>query len=188
MIRRVVKVGGSLLKRKNLVNQIADWTNEQSPAQNLFLFGGGEVIDSVRNLDRIHSLDPTMTHWLCVDLLDTSFTIASSWFHDWPAIRSKQQFRELMLQRPEQSNIILKCTSFYHRDQPGKLPIDWRTTTDSIAAQLAAISNASELVLLKSCPVDCRLSQQALADQGIVDDAFPDAAKAIASVRVEPLA
>lgn len=188
MIRRVVKVGGSLLKRKELVVQISRWTQHQSPAQNLFLFGGGDMINSVRDLDQIHSLDAKMAHWICVELLDASFNMADRWFSDWGSIQTTMEFCELVAKQPCLSNSIVKCTSFYHCGQAGELPQDWRTTTDSIAARLAVLSNASELVLLKSCPVDRQLSHGVMAEQGIVDEAFPGAAESIASVRVEPLA
>ncbi|WP_160148093.1 hypothetical protein [Rubripirellula obstinata] len=191
----MVKVGGSLLKRKDLAEQIVCWTERQSIAENLFLFGGGDVINSVRQLDEVHCLDVSRLHWLCIDLLDVSFAVASSLLSDWNRIESQQQFRELVKQQPRKMNTIVRCKSFYHREREGSapgslanaLPWDWRTTTDSLAAQLAMETNARELVLLKSCEVDCRLSHQELARRGIVDAAFPNAAKSIASVTAQRL-
>ena len=188
MIRRVVKVGGSLLQRDDFVEKINGWTDHRSPAQNLFLFGGGDVINAVRRLDKIHTLNPKLTHWICVDLLNASFAMAQHWFADWRTIETTQQFGDLAAQQPWLSNVIIRCTSFYHQDQAGDLPMDWRTTTDSIAARLAMLTQANELILLKSCSVDEHLSYHAMANHGIVDLAFPNAAKSIASVKVERLA
>jgi aspartokinase-like uncharacterized kinase len=187
MIRRVVKVGGSLLKRTDLACQIRLWLDQQSVAENLFLFGGGEVINSVRKLDRIHSLEPAMAHWMCVELMSASFAIANSWFSDWRTIQTRNQFDRLLKQRPMASNCLVKCSSFYHRDQMGNLPQNWQTTSDSIAAWLAKLTKSSELVLLKSCPVEPGLSYAEMAELKIIDDAFPTAVQSIESVRVESI-
>jgi aspartokinase-like uncharacterized kinase len=191
MIRRVVKVGGSLLKRSDLAQQVFDWTERQTPAQNLFLFGGGDVINAVRQYDQVHALDSATIHWMCIDLLDVSFTVACSLWPRWRSVHSPQEFCKLTAEQPRQSNLIVKCDSFYYPAQTRalqtSLPLDWRTTTDSIAAFLAVQSDASELVLLKSCEVDDQLSHDEMAQHGIVDAAFASAVKPIASVKVQQL-
>jgi hypothetical protein len=66
---------------------------------------------------------------------------------------------------------------------PGKpLEHTWAVTSDSIAARVAAVSEADELVLLKSAdpPSDDR---RVLCDAGYVDRAFPDLADGLPVVR-----
>jgi aspartokinase-like uncharacterized kinase len=195
-MRRVVKVGGSLLKRPGLAKLISRWIKAQPNAENIFLFGGGETIDAMRRLDEIHSLDIVKVHWICVDLLDASFCIAEQLLRNgherWNLIKTSDQFEQLRLQTPDAAehagNYLLQCGSFYRPDHCGSLPQDWRTTTDSIAAFLADQTNADELVLLKSCAIAPDLSIEQLAQQGIVDKAFPDASKHRSSIRIERIA
>lgn len=199
MIRRVVKVGGSLLTRPDLAQQVLHWTQSQPAAENWFLFGGGEVIDAIRRLDKIHSFDASSMHWVCVNLLDASFQIASQLLtrsqrqedsqprQGWNLITTPEQFQACCLKKPAAGNHLVQCSVFYHPHQPSSLPQDWRTTTDSIAALLADYCQADELVLLKSCSVDPTDSVTQLSMQGIVDEAFPMACKLLPVIRIERL-
>ncbi len=187
-MRRVVKVGGSLLVREDLRVALPRWIACQSKAETLVIVGGGELIDAIRNLDRAHGGDPVEIHWLCVDLLETTFRLFSSWF-DWECIRThpallaaiKSGFRT-------DSPTLVSVSAFYDRnDSIDGIPLDWRTTSDTIAALLAQRTAAEELVLLKSCPIDSSASIQQLADLGIIDEALPCIESTVRSIRVESL-
>ena len=97
---------------------------------------------------------------------------------------------------------LLQVDTFYSRPQesqktnvqrpqtrlePVSLPESWDTTTDAIAAVLAKHIGATELILLKSCEVDQRLTLAELAEAEIVDRSFPAAAVGIKSVSIEKL-
>jgi hypothetical protein len=82
---------------------------------------------------------------------------------------------------------LVAVGSFYGRDLGLDLPLDWRTTTDAIAAALTIKCCGDELVLLKSCPVDQSLSIQELAAAGVIDDALPLIADRVRKIRVERL-
>ena len=187
-MRRVVKVGGSLLVRDDLRAALPRWIACQSKAETLLIVGGGELIDAIRNLDRAHGGDPVEIHWLCVDLLKTTFQLFSFWF-DWECIRKRQTLLAAIKSgfRVE-SPTLVSVSAFYDRnDVVAGLPPDWRTTTDTIAALLAQRTAAEELVLLKSCPIDASASIQQLADLGIVDEALPLIESTIRTIRVETL-
>ena len=83
--------------------------------------------------------------------------------------------------------LLVSVRSFYHRQSRHALPLDWSTTTDSISAALAIETDADELVILKSCEVDAAADATTLAEQGIVDPAFPRAASRVKSIRIEKL-
>ena len=53
------------------------------------------------------------------------------------------------------------------------LPEDWSVTTDSIAAEIAWLWPADELVLFKSCAHPAPGDWTRAADEGAVDQAFP---------------
>jgi aspartokinase-like uncharacterized kinase len=192
-MRRVVKVGGSLLERVDLQAAMMSWLGRQETCETLIVTGGGRLVDAIRELDTIRPGDVRQTHWLCVELLDVTVSLMSNWF-DWPILTSSKELQHgvahgFATDRPT----LVAVRSFYHPDHEGdslnlRLPCNWQTTTDTIAALLALRTNADELVLLKSCQIDPKLSLQQLADRGIVDEAFPGIAKKIASVRLDNLA
>jgi aspartokinase-like uncharacterized kinase len=189
-MRRVVKVGGSLINRRDLTDALPRWFEKQPPAEDLVIVGGGSLVNAIREIDSIRPGEPEATHWLCVDLLDFTFRLAASWF-DWPAVLDADQLATLVetgfeVDRPT----LVSVRSFYgpDRDQGERLlPSDWQTTTDSIAALFALVVDADELVLLKSCDVDSSLDYEQLAGAGIVDEAFPGVAGRVHRVRLEKL-
>ncbi|MDA8743183.1 hypothetical protein N9N28_01005 [Rubripirellula amarantea] len=184
---RVVKVGGSLLLNPMLVDTLQDWIGCQEPATNVLIFGGGKVIDAIRELDTVHSLDPVATHWHCIDLLDAMFQVVSDWFPAWEAIRSPEMLQDLSEQNSAAATRLVRVGAFYRPGDDSRLPQDWRTTTDSIAAHLAIRLNADELVLLKSCDIPNEFTAASLAATGIVDAAFPLIAQHVARIRLERL-
>lgn len=189
-MRRVVKVGGSLLGRRDLIGALSTWFDAQSAGETLVVVGGGRLVDAVRDLDAIRPADPVETHWLCVDLLDITFRLLRDWF-PWPAAHTEAQLEQglacgFSLEHPT----LVAVKSFYGRDRNGSeplLPQDWRTTTDSIAALLARQVSADELVLLKSCDIEGVTDLGQLASAGVLDEAFPTIARHIASIRIERL-
>lgn len=187
-MRRVVKLGGSLLVREDLVDRLHRWYTAQRAAETLLIVGGGELIDAIRRLDRVRPGDPAAVHWRCVDLLRATFETVTEWFPGWAVIASDAQFHQQLRDgfardRPT----LVSVSAFYRRDSAAGLPEDWRTTTDAIAAFLAHQVDADELVLLKSCEVDASADPTDLAAQGIVDPAFPLTAEGVPKVTVRKL-
>lgn len=188
MKRRIVKVGGSLLVRDDLPEALRGWIASQSAAETLVIVGGGELIDAIRRLDQIHHHDPAEIHWLCVDLLESTFQLFASWF-PWKRVKT----RELLLRSIQhgfsiESPTLVSVGTFYNREYaPIDVPLNWHTTTDTLAALLALETNADEVVLLKSCVVDPKTSTGQLAEQGIIDEALPAIAPRIGNLRVESL-
>jgi aspartokinase-like uncharacterized kinase len=187
-MRRVVKVGGSLLVRNDLPDSLRQWIAGQPAAQTFVIVGGGELIDAIRDLDQVRPCDPALIHWLCVDLLQSTFRLAASWFASWPSIDSTQDLdRTAASHSGVGETFLVSVRSFYHPHSGSDLPINWDTTTDSIAAELALRVNADELVLLKSCEVDSDADVVQLVRSGIVDPAFARVAVKLPAFRVERL-
>ena len=187
-MHRVVKVGGSLLLRPDLIEALREWIDDQPPARTVLIFGGGEVIDAIRRLDRLRPGESQRVHWRCVDLLQATFETAAEWFPDWDAVDSPmpppdQFWSGIVPSRPA----ILSVRSFYRRGSSSDLPCDWRTTTDAILAELAIRSEADQAVILKSCPVDPNASVNELAQAGIVDPALPLIADQVKALTVTKL-
>ena len=187
-MRRVVKVGGSLLLRKDLPEALNAWFEEQKPAENIVMVGGGELIDAIRRLDELRPSSPTDVHWRCVKLLRTTYCILCDWFPEWEHVDRCEVFsRGVNFGFSCSKPTLLDVNCFYKRGDGADLPVDWRTTTDSIAALLGVRASANEVVLLKSCDVDRTLNVNQLATAGIVDEALPIIASEAPSLRVERL-
>ncbi len=192
---RVVKLGGSLLDLPDLGQRVEAWLSSQSPACNLMIVGGGEIVEQIRNLDNVHGFDPSDVHWLCVDLLTTSAHLAAKLLNGFYLIEERESFERILASRFDRSSqiqVIVLPRIFYSRQLASSgcdwcqlLPQSWATTTDSIAALLARQVQARELVLLKSNAIsESILGNQAWADRGIVDKAFPEIAETISSIRM----
>ncbi|GAA5508919.1 hypothetical protein Rcae01_04388 [Novipirellula caenicola] len=190
-MRRVIKIGGSLMSRPDLpsclpklLDAIAapDQPATLSPEtvlpetlspETLVIVGGGELVDSLRSWDQLRSLDPVKTHWQCIDLLQYTFEVISDWFPAWHRVDTAASLQQSMTQgfsTTVPNLIAVRC--FYDRGNQGNLPHDWRTTSDSLAAKLCSDTDADELVLLKSCEVDPSWDRQSLISRGVIDEAF----------------
>ena len=194
---RVVKVGGSLLDWQSLPNALRGWLGTQPPARNLLICGGGPLTDAIRRTDEIHALGETAAHWLCIDALSVTARLLASLLGDMqvtdslklialkPEVRAKEcRTPSLALQA---SIAIFDPRRFLIEEEPGLpgcvLPHDWSATTDSIAARLAEVLHADELVLLKSADPPPFTTLADLAAAGYSDLHFLAAAAMLRAVR-----
>lgn len=171
-MRRILKIGGSLLLRPGLSKDLNQWISSQPAAQTIAIVGGGELIDAVRHLDQLHHCDAAWVHWRCVDLLRTTFDWLSDQLTGWEIHASSDQFDRLR-QTHRPGCHLVAVDSFYHPDAGAELPLSWDTTTDAIAGWLAITLKADELVLLKSCDPPSSIDLGELAVNGFVDRALP---------------
>ena len=190
MNRRVIKIGGSLLDLPDLNDRLQRWLSKDIATVNLLIVGGGEIVEAVRTLDRIHRLEHSFVHWLCVDLLGHTLQLAAVVLPGMQIIRSEIELGGIVARPPHQPlTALVDVRSFYRRGLPNfGLPETWDTTSDSIAAALARIVEADELVLMKSKPAsDPGSNFETWADSGLVDRAFPIIANRLRSARIVDL-
>ena len=107
-MRRVVKVGGSLLGREDLTIALPRWLERQAECETLMLTGGGGLVDAIRDLDAIRPGDPVRTHWICVELLDVTFRLMSNWF-DWPTVNTSAQLQQGLIEGFAHRSAHLGC-------------------------------------------------------------------------------
>lgn len=174
---RVVKVGGSLLDWPPLARVLPRWLAYQPPAKHVLVCGGGGWCDAVRQAQQQFALAEEAMHWLCVDLLAVTAKLLTQILHlpppetDWRRVAKSDG-----PPRPAASPVVVfDPRSFLLQDEarlPGTaLPHDWNATSDSIAARLAEVLGADELVLLKSAdPPSVDVKEMAAA--GYVDQHF----------------
>jgi len=174
-IVRVIKVGGSLFAWPSLSPSLNEWLASQAPATNILIAGGGPLADAIRQVSQSQSLSDESAHWLCIDAMSITSRLLTNLLPFSERITEFDDLRHRIttsVTRP----IVFDPNEFLRNHesyQPGHiLPHNWAATSDSIAARLAEVLPAGELVLLKSAdPPTEQLSL--LANLGYVDQNFP---------------
>ena len=183
--RRIVKVGGSLLELPDLGDRLRRWLSEQLPATNILLAGGGTLADEVRSWDQRFQLGQATSHWLCIDLLDVTAQLLSALLPDAYLCWNYAKLCDA-ISAGDQSTIVFAPAGFLRAEEADltglRLPQSWDVTSDSIAARLAEVTAADELVLLKSS-LPASYSQQAELGREYVDRNFAHAAQGLSRVR-----
>ncbi|QDT03736.1 hypothetical protein K227x_21210 [Rubripirellula lacrimiformis] len=193
MMRRVVKVGGSLLLRPDLGRSLSTWLLRQPPAQHALIVGGGEMIDAVRKLAMVHNLDPETVHWMCIDLLRQTEQVVAEIVDGLNRIQDRDAFTRWSKCPPhgsgntEAANTLISIPAFYFPGCGSGLPNDWDTTSDAIAAYLGTLTRADEVVLLKSCDVPQGITVSQCIETGIIDRATAILMPRTGNLRVERL-
>ena len=172
---RVIKVGGSLFDWPPLAAALQNWINDQPPAKNVLLAGGGEFAEAIRRADRLFSLGAESSHWLSIEALRVSTRLLAAVVRDARLLTSYQDLVSGVNQ-DSAITVIFDPSDLLRNNEPqmpGKpLPRSWSVTSDSIAARLAQILPADELVLLKSTdPPQVQLT--AMAAAGYIDSHLP---------------
>jgi len=188
--RRVIKLGGSLLDFQRLVPALRTWLAAQAPMPSVMIVGGGSLADAIRAAFDTHGLDEEAAHWLCIRLLGVTAELAARLLPEAVLVK---QFDDLLVMQGAASLAIFEPEQFVREETSllerlcergiRSLPHCWDVTSDSIAARLAVLLRADELVLLKSgLPTD-RTTLQEAADTGYVDRHFPAAAAELTRIR-----
>jgi len=184
---RVVKIGGSLFDYPDLATAWNQWVSRESKMMTVMIAGGGPYADLVRQWDKQFQLSEETAHWMCV----TSMSITATLLHQQlPGTLLIDDWQELIKWRssdkPAGSSVFL-AESFLKTIEtslPGdSLPQTWAVSSDSIAARLAEVLSAEELVLCKSASISPGSGWQQLADEGFVDQYFPEIAARLPVVR-----
>jgi 5-(aminomethyl)-3-furanmethanol phosphate kinase len=167
---RVIKLGGSLLDGDDLAARLRRWLSVQPPAANVVIVGGGSIVEQVRAFDRLHSLPPAAAHWLAVRAMSLTATLLAELLPEASLVSSLAQIRG----STQSGLLILDVERFLREDQDGSnpLPCCWDVTSDSIAARVATVLHAQELVLLKSALPAGPPSREAWSRAGYVDAYF----------------
>jgi aspartokinase-like uncharacterized kinase len=174
---RVIKIGGSLLDWPELPSAVTAWIEDQPPACNVLLAGGGRMVDEIRRLDAIHGLDEDTSHWLCIDVLRVTASLIAGLLDDFPLVQSWRNLPSIVEDSRGES-LIFNPYEFLHKHEPNlpgvKLPHTWEVTSDSIAARLSDALAADELVIFKATQeITEGMSLEEMAARGIIDSFLP---------------
>ncbi len=180
---RVVKVGGSLFGFAGFVAALNGWLAEQPPAVNVLIAGGGKLADVIREADAAWGLGDEAAHWLCVDVMGVSARLLATLLPDCRWEAAWDDLLPVLNASDGRQPIIFSPVQFLRQIEarlpPRPLPHSWSVTSDSIAARIAQVLSAGELVLLKSADLAGQTSDR----PPYVDDYFATAAQGLNHVR-----
>jgi aspartokinase-like uncharacterized kinase len=165
---RVVKVSGSLYDWPELAAKLRAFLASLDLQNVLLVPGGGATADAIRALDRVHELGEEASHWLALGALSVNARFLQRLL---PEARIVADITKPGL-------AVLDPAPFFRADerQPDHLPHSWKVTSDSLAARVAVLSEAHELILLKSVAWAVA-DWEAASRAGVVDAHFVDALK-----------
>jgi aspartokinase-like uncharacterized kinase len=173
----------------DLVPALRSWLAGQSAMASVMVVGGGSLADAIRDAYARHSLDEETAHWLCIRLLGVTAALVAGLLPEASLIRRPDKVVGRLCSASKDSRPLYICEpETFLRDEEsqakaGALPHTWDVTSDSIAARLAVVLRARELVLLKSgLPPVADLDQAARC--GHVDAYFPRAVLGLPAVRL----
>jgi len=184
---RIVKIGGSLLDYEDLPKAWENWFARQTELPTVIVVGGGSLVNQIRSWNERYPLEQEAAHWMCV----RAMAITASLLHQrLPGTSLVQEWVDLKEQLAGEGPFapqIFSVESFLRSVEPAlagvPLPCSWDVTSDSIAARIAQVLAARELVLCKSISQTVDASWHEQAKAGHVDAHFPVMAEAIASIR-----
>lgn len=179
----VVKVGGSLLSRTDLVERLNSYLCSNRAQRFVLIVGGGRNADALRDLDQIHALGDRLSHALALRILDVTAHLLANCLP-----RTRLVFSATGLWSTWNDGLIpvlspeklLTSDDVLSKDEA--LPHRWSVTTDSISARIAVLLGAQSLLLLKSAGDPSSLTVQSSSELGLTDPCFPTAASQISRI------
>jgi 5-(aminomethyl)-3-furanmethanol phosphate kinase len=167
----IIKVGGSLLDLPGLGPRLRAWLGTLSTSDVLLVPGGGATAHIIRELDRCHGLGEEAAHWLALRALAFNAAVLQALL---PAARVIDDWRQAKPLCRLGVVPILDGFQFAQADetQPGRLPHCWKATSDSLAARVAVVCRARELILLKSATIRENITMSEATQCGYVDACF----------------
>jgi aspartokinase-like uncharacterized kinase len=170
MIRStIIKIGGSLFDWPDLGPRLRDWLDRYAPPECILVPGGGRFADIIRDLDRAHGIGDEVAHRMALHAMTINAQLLAALIPG-SCVIDGPDLAELLWEQNRRP--ILDALAFCESDEADSLPHTWAVTSDSMAARLAVVARATELVLLKSAsppPGDVA----AWAECGYVDSWLP---------------
>lgn len=164
--RLVLKVGGSLAETGRLAGVLSIIAGAKRPV--IVVPGGGQFADKVRDLQNVMQLDDKSAHKLAMLGMHQ---MAEIYFAKEPRFAPADSMEGIA--RVLASGNVPVWLPFQMCQNDETIPADWTITSDGLAARLAERLGGLPVVLLKSLDVDAAAPLEQLADDDVVDAAFP---------------
>jgi aspartokinase-like uncharacterized kinase len=167
-LKRLIKVGGSLLGWPGLVPALRSYIGNSSHPECL-VFGGGVAADLVRDWHKAYTFSQSASHWLAIGAMDL---VAHAMVE---AIPGAIVWSSPLAPNSEGLHIVVPsffCKADAVQDPNNCLPESWEATSDSIAIRMATVWRIPSLILCKSCGVQGDSLLSPVGPAGFVDPLF----------------
>jgi aspartokinase-like uncharacterized kinase len=168
----VIKVGGSLYDLPDLGPRLLRFLDGQRAP--LLVPGGGPTAEVVRAFDRDQGLGEEKGHWLALRALSLNAHFLADLLGGRGEVVSCLDECPRMWERGRVPILDAHAFAVADEGRPGCLPHGWEATSDSVAARVAEVSGARELILLKSVTVPVALPWAEAGRRGMVDAVFAE--------------
>ena len=165
----VVKLGGSLAESDALIKCLNSVEQNYRHGEVVIVPGGGAFADQVRLAQQHWRFDDQIAHRMAILAMQQMALLFKGLKSQFAIAGSLTDIHKQL----NQQKIVIWSPDIIELDNAG-IQATWDITSDSLAAWLAEILSARELILVKSAIIDSDLSLQELAEQNIVDSAFCD--------------
>ena len=144
----VIKVGGSLYDLPDLGPRLSRWLQTLPVERIILVPGGGPLADAVRTLDQIHHLGDDEAHWLALRSLSLSARFLQALL---PGSVLCDRLAECTSAWAERRVPVLDAWCFALADERSAdpLPHTWSTTSDSLAARVASVAGAPDVIVAR---------------------------------------
>ncbi|MGZ8152744.1 MAG: amino acid kinase family protein [Methylovulum sp.] len=163
----IVKLGGSLSESDMLINCLDSIEKNYQGRSVVIVPGGGAFADQVRLAQQHWRFDDSIAHAMALLAMQQMALLLKGLKQAFAIAGSVAEIHEQI----DRQKTVIWSPDVLELDNAGIQPT-WDITSDSLAAWLAGVLSASELVLVKSAAIDSALSLYQLTEQGIVDRAF----------------
>jgi aspartokinase-like uncharacterized kinase len=178
-VSSVIKVGGSLLDLPELPARLANFLADFTRPRAVVACGGGPTVDLVRAWDRLHAIGEEESHWIAVRALTLNALLLERAVPRLRCVESPREFRRVWREERTPLYDAYRFLMDLDAPSPAPLPRRWRVTSDSIAARMAVLLGAPEVVLLKSLTVPAGTTVEKAVEEGIVDPHFAVASRGL---------
>jgi aspartokinase-like uncharacterized kinase len=163
----VVKLGGSLSQSDALIKCLNSVEQNYQGRGVVIVPGGGAFADQVRLAQQRWQFDEKTAHRMAILAMQQMALLIKGLKDDFSIARSIADIRKQL----HRQKIVIWSPDIVELDN-ADIQASWDITSDSLAAWLAKVISATELILVKSAIIDASLSLQQQAKQDIVDKGF----------------
>jgi len=165
----VVKLGGSLSQSGTLIKCLNSIEKNYQGRAVVIVPGGGAFADQVRVAQQRWQFDDKTAHSMATLAMQQMALLIKGLKGNFAIAGSAADIRTQL----HQQKTVIWSPDIVELDNAG-IQASWDITSDSLAAWLATVLVATELILVKSSMIDGSLGLQQLAKQNIIDKGFCD--------------
>jgi aspartokinase-like uncharacterized kinase len=163
----VIKLGGSLTGSDALLKCLESIEQNYQPGEVVIVPGGGAFADQVRLAQHHWKFDDKIAHSMAILAMQQMALLFKGLKSHFEIAGSVTDIHKQL----HQQKIVIWSPDIIDLDNAG-IQATWDITSDSLAAWLAGMISARELILVKSAIIDPGLNLQEIIKQNIVDTAF----------------